>query len=259
MMKTDIIDATKLARSLKSGLLKGIYIRKRENIDDRSVVRIRKTRQKQLSGCKSRLKHLLHCNGVEMPERFDKPGTHWSRAFIKWLKEDVRLLSPTRTSLDLLIGQVETMRDSLLEATRRMRELRHAERYAENYDLLISIPGIGANVAMCILTEIYDVARFRNERQFTSYLGLVPTSHSSGEKVSHGEKTFRGNKQIGPQIVEAAWITICRNAGLGCAYATDKERMKPQEAIIRIARKLSNIIFSVLKTKKRYEPYKSDK
>lgn len=258
MMKTDRIDAAKLARSLKAGLLKGIYIRERENIDDRSVVRIRKTIQKQLSGCKSRLKHLLHCNGVEMPERFDKPGTQWSRVFIKWLKEDVRLLSPTRTSLDLLIGQVETMRSSLLEATRKMRELSHAERYAENYDLLISIPGIGANVAMCILTEIYDVARFRNERQFASYLGLVPTSHSSGEKVSHGEKTFRGNKQIGPQIVEAAWIAICRDAGLGCAYATYKERMKPQEAIIRIARKLSNIIFSVLKTRKKYEPYQRD-
>lgn len=258
VMKTDRIDAAKLARSLKAGLLKGIYIRERENIDDRSVVRIRKTILKQLGGCKSRLKHLLHNNGVAMPERFAKPSTHWSRAFIKWLKEDVKLLSSTRTSLDLLIGQVETMRKSLLEATRKMRELSRKERYAENYDLVVSIPGIGASVAMCILTEIYDISRFRNERQFASYLGLVPTSHSSGEKISHGEKTFRGNKKIGPQIVEAAWIAICRDNGLGCAYAAYKEKMTPQEAIIRIARKLSNIIFSVLKTKKKYEPYQRD-
>lgn len=258
VMKTDRIDAAKLARSLKAGLLKGIYIRERQSLDDRSVVRIRKTIQKQLGGCKSRLKHLLHTNGVAMPDRFDKPGTHWSRAFIKWLREDVRLLSPSRISLDLLIGQVETMRKSLLEATRKMRELSRTERYAGNYDLLISIPGIGPKVAMCILTEIYDISRFHNERQFASYLGLVPTSHSSGEKVSHGEKTFRGNKKLGPQIVESAWVAIYRDRGLGCAYAAYRKKMESQEAIIRIARKLSNIIFSVLKTKKKYEPYQWD-
>lgn len=67
VMKTDRIDAKKLARSLKAGLLNGIYIREREDIDDRSVVRICKTIQKQLGDCKSRLKHLLHNNGVIMP------------------------------------------------------------------------------------------------------------------------------------------------------------------------------------------------
>ena len=103
VMKTDRVDSVKLVRSLKAGLLKGIYIREKENIDDRSVVRIRKTIQKQLSGYKARVKHMLHCNGVSFPERFEKPGSHWSKAFLKWLKEDVTLLSSTRNSLDLLI------------------------------------------------------------------------------------------------------------------------------------------------------------
>ena len=34
--------------------------------------------------------------------------------------------------------------------------------------------------------------------------------------------------------------------------------MKPQEAIVRVARKLSNIIFSVLKTGQKYKPYEWD-
>ena len=123
VMKTDRVDSIKLVRSLKAGLLKGIYIREKENIDDRSVVRIRKTIQKQLSGYKARVKHMLHCNGVSLPERFEKPGSHWSKAFIKWLKEDVMLLSSTRNSLDLLIRQVETIRMTLLEATKMMRNL----------------------------------------------------------------------------------------------------------------------------------------
>ena len=255
VMKTDRVDSVKLVRSLKAGLLKGIYIREKENIDDRSVVRIRKTIQKQLSGYKARVKHMLHCNGVSFPERFEKPGSHWSKAFLKWLKEDVTLLSSTRNSLDLLIRQVETIRLTLLEATKMMRSLSQTERYKHKCDLLMTVPGIGFIVSMCILTEIYDVKRFHNEKEFAAYLGLIPTSHSSGDKVVHGKMTFRGNKQLGPMIIETAWISICKDAGLGSLYLRYKERMKPQEAIVRIARKLSNIIFAVLKNETQYVSY----
>lgn len=183
-MKTDKVDAVKLVKSLKAGLLTGIYIHKRDDIDARAVVRLRKTIQKQLGGYKSRVKHLLHSNGVFFPERFSKPGSHWSKAFINWLKKEVVLLSSTRTSLDLLIAQVESIRQTLLMATRKVRELSRSERYSNDYELLTSIPGIGISVAMTLLTEIGDFRRFRNEREFASYLGLVPTSHSSGGKAA---------------------------------------------------------------------------
>ena len=257
VMKTDKVDSVKLARSLKAGLLKGIYIRERQNIDDRSVVRIRKTVQKQLGGYKSRVKHMLHCHGVEYPERFERKQTHWSRAFITWLMKDVRLMSDTRASLDLLVRQVEVMRGTLLEATRELRKLSQTDRYRHKYELLTTVPGIGTIVGMSILTEIYDVGRFHNEKEFAAYLGLIPTCHSSGDKVGHGEKTFRGNKQLGPMVVEAAWIAITKDAGLGAQYLNYKKRMEPQEAIVRIARKLSNIIFSVLKNEKEYVPYQT--
>lgn len=255
-MKTDRIDAAKLARSLKAGLLKGIYIQEKDGIDDRAVVRIRRSIQKQLCAHKVRVKHLLYNNGVSLPARFRQPGSHWSKAFLKWLREDVRLLSSTRNSLDLLLDEVDAYRLVLLSATRKLRELSQSERYASRYELLTSIPGIGPIVAMALLTEVGDFGRFRNQREFASYLGLVPTSHSSGAKTVHGEKTFRGNKQLGPLIVETSWISICRDHGLGSAYRNYKKRMEPQEAIIRIARRMSNIILAVMKTGKKYEPYK---
>lgn len=255
VMKTDRIDSEKLARSLRAGLLKGIYIRKRENIDDRSVIRLRKTVQVQISGYKARVKHLLHTNGVVLPERFAMAGPYWSEAFTKWLKEDVRLLSATRTSLDLLILQVESLRANLLKINLEIRWLSQTDRYREKFNLLLSIPGIGTYVAMTILTEIFDASRFHNERQFASYLGLIPTCHSSGEKDVHGEKTFRGNKKLGPAIVETCWVAIRKDIGLSACYSNYKQRMTSQEAIIRIARKMANIIYSVLKTGFPYVPY----
>ena len=104
--------------------------------------------------------------------------------------QDVRLMSDTRVSLDLLVRQVEVLRGTLLDATRQMRRMGQAERYRRRHDLLRSIPGICPIVTMCILTEVCDVRRFHNEKQFAAYLGLIPTSHSSGDKTVHGEKTF---------------------------------------------------------------------
>ena len=253
VMKTDPVDSEKLAKALKAGSLKGIYIPRRENLDDRSVVRIRKTAQQLLGGYKSRVKHLLHNNGVNLPECFEKPGTHWSKRFMLWLREDVMLLSSTRKSLDLLLDEVDNFRQHLLKATRQVRLLSRNERYSVDFNNLISIPGIGMYTGMCILTEIDKINRFHNEKQFASYLGLIPISHSSGEKKTNGEKTFRGNKQLGPMIVESAWITIQHDSVMAAAYGEYCKRMKTQEAIIRIARKLANRILTVLKTGKKYE------
>ena len=256
VMKTDKVDCLKLAKSLRAGLLNGIYIRPKDSIDERGVVRIRRAIIKDLSRYKIRVKHLLMSNGVILPEQFDKRrGSCWSGAFIAWLKSDIRLLSSTRRSLDLLIAQVERMRLAQLQATRELRSLSRTESYRENYDLICSVPGIGGIVAMTLLTEVHDISRFSNERQFASYLGLVPTSHSSGDKTIHGEMTFRGNKELGPMMIEAAWIAIRNDIGLASSFSRYCCKMKSQQAIVRIARKLSNIIIAVLKNKKKYVPY----
>ena len=172
---------------------------------------------------------------------------------MKWLREDVVLLSSRRNGLDLLPDQVEELRTRLLAATCKIRELSKLKCYEPDFANLISIPGIGLITAMCLLTETDDVKRFKNEKQFASYLGLIPVCHSSGEKISNGEKTFRGNKQLGPSLVESSWIAIRYDRAMACAYGEYCKRMEPREAIIRIARKLANRIFMVLKTGKRYE------
>lgn len=255
VMKSDPIDSVKIAKTLRAGQLRGIYVREKDNLDDRSVVRIRKSIQTELCRYKIRVRHMLHSNGVEIPERFYKSAS-WSKAYMKWLREDVTLMSSTRISLDLLLDQVETVRKNLLKATLEVKHMSRRDKYRDSYDLLHTVPGLGTLTIMTLLTEIYDVSRFRNERQFASYLGLVPTCHSSGDRISHGEKTFRGNKMIGTALIEASWIAISRDEGLGLAYSNYRKRgQTPQEAIVRIARKISNIILSVLKNGEPYTPY----
>ncbi|WP_438589172.1 transposase [Duncaniella dubosii] len=56
--------------------------------------------------------------------------------------------------------------------------------------------------------------RFSNQRQFASFLGLVPMMSSSGDKEYVGEKTFRERNSSVQKIVEASWIAYARRGTL---------------------------------------------
>jgi len=192
--------------------------------------------------------------GVPYPDEFAQNSKHWNRRFISWLQHDVQLLSDTRVTLDLLIEELLYFRARILEVNRKIRVLANTDKYRRQYENLISVPGIGEIISMCLLTEIDDISRFSNQRQFASFLGIVPVMKASGDDCYVGEKTFRGNKALGPKIIEAAWITIKHDGELAAKFGQLCLRgMKRNKAIVRIARKLSNRIFSILKNSKEYK------
>ena len=253
-MKTDAVDSEKIAWALKRDELKGIYVKDKRYMDDTNLIRLRQRFIMDLSRQKNRTKHLLYTQGVTYPERFRNSKTHWSRNFMKWLREEVELLSEQKLSLLLLCDQVENTRKAILKVTREIRRLSTTDRYKENYDLLFTVPGLGLITSMSMLTELdNDIVRFPNERNFVSMLGLIPTCHDSGEKKVSGEKINRGNKHLGPLIVEASWVAIQRDYQLGAYYSSCCQIMKPHKAIIKVARKLACRAYAVLKTKTKYE------
>lgn len=254
VMKTDRRDSKKLAESLRSGELEAIHVRPVEDLDDRSLVRIRKTFSNEEAATKVRIKHLLYSNGVSVPEQFAK---HWSLAFKKWLREDVQLLSPSRNSLTMLLDHLEVLHKEVLSAQRAVRRMIRSEKYAVPLRRLMTVPGIGVNFAVVLLTEIGNFSRFANERSFACALGLVPSCHDSGDKVSNGEKSFRGNRMIGTMMIEAAWRAVATDAALNAFHHKCCQRMKANVAIIKVARRLSNIILSIMKNERDYDPAKT--
>lgn len=254
LLKTDRRDSKKLAESLRSGDLEGIHVRAVDDLDDRSLVRIRKTFIREESATKVRIKHLLHTNGVEIPEQYSR---RWTLAFATWLREDVKLLGASRNSLMMLLDHLEVLHKEVLVAGRAVRKMIRSEKYAEPLRRLMTVPGIGINFAVVLLTEIGDFNRFPNERGFACALGLIPMCHDSGDTVSHGEKIFRGNRMIGSMMIEASWRAIAKDAALNAYHHKCCQRMKSTTAIVKVARRLSNIILSMMKNKQDYEPEKT--
>jgi transposase len=152
-----------------------------------------------------------------------------------------------------LIEEARNQRKLLLETTKKVKKLSEGVKYSERVALLRSIPGIGLTNSMVILTEVEDVGRFAKDEKFASYVGLIPTSHSSGDKEKKGEITFRSHDFLRKAFIESAWVAVRFDPALLMAYQGLCKRMEPNDAIVRVAKKLLNRVYFVLKNNKKYE------
>lgn len=251
--KTDAVDASKLARSLRNKELKPIYIHRWQTLQDRALLRVRKSLVKDMTCIKSRIKGMLYYFGISYPPAFELSSRHWSKAFINWLKEEVLNSGLVgKEAFSILIEEFESKRDRLAQITRAIRNLSQEERYKENFNYIRSVPGIGTLSAMFFLVNIEEINRFENRDKFAGYLGLKPTRHQSSENDPKGHLTNRGQKELRTLLVENSWISIRCDPALTKKFGELCKRMNANKAIIHIARKVANRIYYVLKNKQFY-------
>ena len=250
--KEDKRDSSKIARSLRSGDLNAIYVPSIESEELRSLIRYRKTLVKDISRGKNRIKSNLYFHGIKIPDSHLQASKYWSNTFTQWLK-GVEMSTPYGTFVlqDLLDNNL-LLRKKLLSVTREIREIAKSEKCKKYYDLLVGIPGIGLITAMTIISELENIQRFKSLDKLCSYIGLVPTTSSSGEREKTGNVTPRANRTLRSVIIESAWVAARTDPALSFAFNELCKRMKANKAIIRIAKKLLNRIRFVLKNEKEY-------
>lgn len=242
--KTDKIDAVRLARHHAAGLLKAIHVPDEELQKERNLMRFRKKLVGDLTRSKNRLKSLLKFQGIDIPQNMD--SSHWSQNFIKWIEEQAakdRLLNDT---IELMLEQVKLQRQLLLKAERKLRALMSSEKYAAKAKLLRSVVGIGPKASTLFLLEVGDIRRFKGFDPLNNLIGFYPGSNSSGDKDVDTGISKRKHKELRTMLVEAAWQAVRQDPAMLDAYEQLTKRMKGNEAIIRIARKLLRRMRSVL-------------
>ena len=108
-------------------------------------------------------------------------------------------------------------RKQLFEITKELKSHIRA-KYAEEYKLLLSIPGIGLITAMALLSEIGDFKRFKDPDEYCSFLGLTLWTNSSGDTEMVIGIQLRCNKHLRPLLVEASWTAIRKEPALLMYY-----------------------------------------
>ena len=253
VQKEDKRDSRKIAKSLSSGTLVPIYTPTIQTQRDRSLLRTRAMLVKDMTRYKNRIKSYLFFYGINIDDAFSESKKHWSNRFMIWL-ESLEFDGETgKVALHLLISEFKNLRTSILKVTQQIRALSQTPTYNEKATLLKSVPGIGLLTAMTILTELETMDRFPNLDKMCGYIGLVPSTKSSGEKEKNGDITSRGHGVLRAAIIESSWVAIRNDPSLMKSYLTYLQRMDSNKAIIKIAKKLLSRIRFVLANKKAYE------
>lgn len=252
LRKTDAVDCVKLARGLRSGDLKSIFIPNNECLEIRSLIRLRNSIVKDTTREKNRIKALLYFYGIDIPEEFHNTTGPWPKRFLQWLREVDLSTEYGRKVLDMHIEQYCNLKGLLLQETRAIRKIYHDGEFSETLPLITSVPGVGLITGISFLSEICDIRRFKSSDQLAAYVGLIPMCHSSGEKECDGDITIRSHKALRCNIIESAWKAIKHDPALTLAYENYRKRMNANKAIVKIARKLINRIYFVLKYKQKY-------
>ena len=132
-------------------------------------------------------------------------------------------------------------------------------KYYEQFDCYLhTIPGIGIIGAATILAEISDISRFKNSSALVAFAGIDPTVRQSGEfNSTHNHMSKRGSPYLRHAIFLAATTCSFHNSPLNAYYKKKRDQGKHHlTATGAVARKLTTVIYAVLRDSKPYEPKK---
>jgi transposase len=202
-IKTDRRDALKLARLYRAGELTPVWVPTPEREALRDLVRTREAAKKDERRARNRLQKFLLRRGIRKPGKM-REG---SERYRKWIlgvtfehAAQVAVRDDLLGEVDHAVRRVERLEKSLDEAIAAAPSDMRAV-----IDALQAMRGISKLTASSIVAEVGPLSRFEHPRELMGYSGMVPSEHSSGERVRRGAITKTGNAHLRRVIGEAAW------------------------------------------------------
>ena len=200
-IKTDQRDAERLVRLWMIGALRLVRVPTPEEEALRDLVRAREDLRVDLLRARQRLSKLLLRHGV----RYEDTASRWGERHRAWLGQ-VDLGEPgAQLTLADYVGAIEALelRRGTLEAA--IAQLIPSSPWAQDVARLRCLRGIDTLTAIGLCVEVGDFARFEHPKLLMSYLGLVPSEHSTGDTRRRGPITKSGSRHARRLLVEAAW------------------------------------------------------
>lgn len=249
--KTDRKDAESLSKYLRLEDLPEVYLK---SLESRQLKSILVQREHLIS---TRRNSTNHIRGILREYGFPIPvGVE---PFLKRAGELIEKIesATSRSVLQFTLSQVQMI---LAEEAKIQRELEEKAHNSEVACRLMTIPGVGAMTALCMLAVVDQIERFEDARKFGAYLGLVPREFSSGEKQRLGAITRSGPEMLRRYLIHGARAVLLRS---GPRLAEDpnrkwaarlQERGNTNKAVVALAHKNARIAYGLLKHGQDYNP-----
>lgn len=249
-IKTDRRDSHELAKLARAGMLEEVYDLGEKQYRQRELTRTRQQFVEKRTRVCNQIKSKLLYHGIEVP---DEINTSWSNDFLNWLESAPTGNPHLDLSLELMVEEYRQLTTKIRRLKKEIKKLAETEEFADEVELLTSVPQLGVLTAMTFLLELGDISRFDRCEEFSSFLGLIPGEWSSGERQRDSEVRW-GNRRVRSALVETSW----RLKGVDPQMERTYDRILSNtndsgKAIIAVARRLGLALRAMLRKQEKYD------
>jgi transposase len=236
--KTDRNDARGIAQMMRVGLYRPVHVKTLRSQKLRILLTHRKLLQSKAIALENDLRATLRNFGLKV----GMVGTVKFEGRVKELVENVPdvavLVEPLLVVRRVLREQLGILHRRLLATVRDDDVCRR----------LMTVPGVGAVVALTYRATVDVPARFRNSKAVGAVLGLTPSRYQSGESDRIGRISRCGDEMARMMLYEAAQSMLVRSAKWSWlkAWAMKIARHRGiKKAIVALARRLAVVMHRI--------------
>jgi transposase len=199
-VKTNRRDAVALVKLLRAGELTAVWVPDARHEAMRDLVRAREAAVDDLKSKRQQVLSLLLRLGRHYPGK-----KTWTRMHMNWLVGQKLEHAEQRIAFEEMLLAVRQAQERVVRLEQAISAAVPDWSLAEVVTALMAMRGLDLISATTFLAEIGDLSRFATARDLMGYLGLVPSEHSTGDKIKRGGITKAGNRRARRILVECSW------------------------------------------------------
>lgn len=233
-IKTDRRDAEGISRLLQMGWFRPVHCKSISSQETRAILTSRKAIQRGIVNIELSVRGILRNFGLKIG-RISKTGFD---AHVRELAEGNEMLV---AAVEPILRARTALRKELAGLEKRVRDLAKTDSVCK---LMMTMPGVGAVVALTVRAAIDDPERFHSSKDIGPWAGLTPSRNQSGEMDVIGQITRAGDAGLRTALYQAATVMLNRgkhNWLTGWALRVAQRRGK-KRATVALARRIGVVL-----------------
>jgi transposase len=237
-VKTDRKDARGIAQLLRMGWFRPVHCKSPPAQEIRALLVGRKLLQSKLCDVELSIRGILRGFGLKVGEVSKGRFAARIRELATGQPMLERVIEPMLRAREALRAEFDVLHRAMLAIVRADVTCRR----------LMTVPGVGALVAITFTTAVDDPARFRRSRAVGAHFGLTPKKYQPGETDVTGGISRVGDAMVRTALYEAANVMLTRTGRFSALKRWGQEvarRRGAKRAKVALARKLATVLHRI--------------
>jgi len=233
-IKTDRWDAEGIARLLQMGWYRPVHCKSVSAQEMRAALSARKAVQQAVINLELSIRGVLRNFGLKM----GGVSKGCFEARVQELAEGNPMLE---AAANPILTARRVLRQELASLEKALRDHAKEDQICRK---LMTMPGVGAVVALTVKAAIDDPARFRSSKDIGPWVGLTPRREQSGERDIVGQISRAGDVGLRTALYQAATVMLQRGSkNWLTAWALNiAKRRGKKRATVALARRIGVVL-----------------